>query len=56
MPATINKPPPQDEASNDHERLIAIEEFVTHGFGDMVKGAVGVLATEKAPKGAGKKH
>ena len=30
--------------------------FVTHGFGDMVKGAVGVLATERAPKGAGKKH
>ena len=30
--------------------------FVTHGFGDMVKGAVGVLATENAPKGAGMKH
>jgi len=30
--------------------------FVTHGFGDMVKGAVGVLATERAPKGAGTKH
>ena len=30
--------------------------FVTHGFGDMVKGAVGVLATENAPKGAGTKH
>jgi nitrite reductase (NO-forming) len=24
--------------------------FVTHAFGDMVKGAVGVLATEHAPK------
>ena len=23
--------------------------FVTHAFGDMVKGAVGVLATENAP-------
>ena len=30
--------------------------FVTHGFGDMVKGAVGVLATENAPKGADMKH
>jgi nitrite reductase (NO-forming) len=27
--------------------------FVTHGFGDMVKGALGVLATEGAPKGGG---
>lgn len=26
--------------------------FVTHAFGDMVKGAVGVLRTENAPKGA----
>ena len=26
--------------------------FVTHAFGDMVKGAVGVLATENAPKAA----
>lgn len=26
--------------------------FVTHAFGDMVKGAVGVLATEHAPKAA----
>ena len=26
--------------------------FVTHAFGDMVKGAVGVLATEGAPKAA----
>jgi nitrite reductase (NO-forming) len=26
--------------------------FVTHSFGDMVKGAVGVLATENAPKAA----
>jgi nitrite reductase (NO-forming) len=26
--------------------------FVTHAFGDMVKGAVGVLATEHAPGGA----
>ena len=26
--------------------------FVTHAFGDMVKGAVGVLATEHAPAGA----
>jgi len=30
--------------------------FVTHGFGDMVKGAVGVLATEGAPKGTAAKH
>ena len=29
--------------------------FVTHAFGDMVKGAVGVLATEHAP-GGGMKH
>jgi nitrite reductase (NO-forming) len=29
--------------------------FVTHAFGDMVKGAVGVLATEQAPR-AGMKH
>jgi len=29
--------------------------FVTHAFGDMVKGSVGVLATEHAP-GAGMKH
>jgi nitrite reductase (NO-forming) len=29
--------------------------FVTHAFGDMVKGAVGVLATEHAPH-AGMKH
>lgn len=29
--------------------------FVTHAFGDMVKGAVGVLATENAPQ-AGMKH
>jgi nitrite reductase (NO-forming) len=29
--------------------------FVTHAFGDMVKGGVGVLATEHAP-GAGMKH
>ena len=27
--------------------------FVTHAFGDMVKGALGILHTEKAPKGAG---
>jgi nitrite reductase (NO-forming) len=27
--------------------------FVTHAFGDMVTGAVGVLATEHAPKGGG---
>src|SRR5215217_5762926 len=27
--------------------------FVTHAFGDMVKGALGVLATPNAPKGAG---
>jgi nitrite reductase (NO-forming) len=27
--------------------------FVTHGFGDMVKGALGVLATPNAPKAAG---
>jgi nitrite reductase (NO-forming) len=26
--------------------------FVTHAFGDMVKGAIGVLATENAPKAA----
>jgi nitrite reductase (NO-forming) len=26
--------------------------FVTHAFGDMVKGAAGVLATENAPEGA----
>ena len=26
--------------------------FVTHGFGDMVKGAVGVLSTEHAPAAA----
>jgi uncharacterized cupredoxin-like copper-binding protein len=26
--------------------------FVTHGFGDMVKGALGVLTTANAPKGA----
>lgn len=35
----------------------AIEEgtypFVTHSFGDMVKGAVGVLATQKAPTADG---
>ena len=30
--------------------------FVTHAFGDMVRGAVGVLATEKAPKAGGMKH
>ena len=29
--------------------------FVTHSFGDMVKGSVGVLATEHAPH-AGMKH
>jgi nitrite reductase (NO-forming) len=29
--------------------------FVTHAFGDMVKGSIGVLATEHAPK-AGTKH
>lgn len=29
--------------------------FVTHAFGDMVKGSVGVLATEHAP-GAGVNH
>jgi uncharacterized cupredoxin-like copper-binding protein len=27
--------------------------FVTHAFGDMVKGALGVLATPNAPKGGG---
>ena len=27
--------------------------FVTHAFGDMVKGALGTLATPNAPKGAG---
>jgi uncharacterized cupredoxin-like copper-binding protein len=27
--------------------------FVTHSFGDMVKGAMGVLKTENAPKGGG---
>jgi uncharacterized cupredoxin-like copper-binding protein len=27
--------------------------FVTHAFGDAVKGAIGVLQTEDAPKGAG---
>jgi nitrite reductase (NO-forming) len=27
--------------------------FVTHAFGDMVKGAMGVLATPNAPKGGG---
>ena len=27
--------------------------FVTHAFGDMVKGALGILRTDKAPKGAG---
>ena len=26
--------------------------FVTHAFGDMVKGAAGALATEHAPKGS----
>ena len=136
MPATIDRPPKQDQPSSDHERLEAIEErttmtetreglaiavkrgekirmhvmnagpsiwsafhvigtvfdkavvegqaghdaqtanlapsqggwveftldaegnypFVTHGFGDMVKGAVGVLATENAPKGGAAKH
>jgi nitrite reductase (NO-forming) len=30
--------------------------FVTHGFGDMVKGAVGVLATEHADTGGGMQH
>jgi hypothetical protein len=29
--------------------------FVTHAFGDMVKGSVGVLATENAPH-ASMKH
>ena len=27
--------------------------FVTHAFGDMVKGALGVLTTPNAPEGAG---
>lgn len=27
--------------------------FLTHAFGDMVKGAIGVLKTEKAPSGGG---
>ena len=30
--------------------------FVTHAFGDMVKGAAGVLSTENAPKAAGGEH
>jgi FtsP/CotA-like multicopper oxidase with cupredoxin domain len=30
--------------------------FLTHSFGDMTKGAVGVLRTENAPKAAGGEH
>jgi nitrite reductase (NO-forming) len=30
--------------------------FVNHSFGDMVKGSLGVLATENPPKGAGHGH
>jgi FtsP/CotA-like multicopper oxidase with cupredoxin domain len=30
--------------------------FVTHNFGDMVKGAAGILSTENAPKAAGGEH
>jgi uncharacterized cupredoxin-like copper-binding protein len=30
--------------------------FVSHAFGDMVKGALGVLTTPNAPKGAGHDH
>ena len=30
--------------------------FVNHSFGNMVKGSLGVLATENPPKGAGHGH
>ena len=49
---TINLAPSQGgwvEFTLDHEGNYP---FVTHAFGDMVKGAVGVLATENAPTAA----
>jgi nitrite reductase (NO-forming) len=50
---TINLAPSQGgwvEFTLDEEGTFP---FVTHGFGDMVKGALGVLATPSAPKAAG---
>lgn len=50
---TINLAPSQGgwvEFSLDEEGTYP---FVTHGFGDMVKGALGVLATPNAPKAPG---
>ncbi len=52
---TVNLAPPQGgwvEFTLDEEGTYP---FVTHAFGDMVKGSVGVLATEHAP-GAGMHH
>lgn len=50
---TINLAPSQGgwvEFTLDEEGTFP---FVTHAFGDAVKGAIGVLATPHAPKGAG---
>jgi uncharacterized cupredoxin-like copper-binding protein len=50
---TINLAPSQGgwvEFTLDEEGTFP---FVTHAFGDAVKGAIGVLATPNAPKGAG---
>jgi nitrite reductase (NO-forming) len=50
---TINLAPSQGgwvEFTLDEEGTFP---FVTHAFGDMVKGSLGVLATENAPKAAG---
>ena len=50
---TVNLAPSQ----GGYVELTLAEEgtypFVTHSFGDMVKGALGILATKNAPKGAG---
>lgn len=50
---TVNLAPSQ----GGYVELTLAEEgtypFVTHSFGDMVKGALGILATPKAPKAAG---
>ena len=53
---TINLAPSQGgyvEFTLDEEGTFP---FVTHAFGDMTKGALGVLATENPPKGAGQGH
>jgi nitrite reductase (NO-forming) len=53
---TVNLAPSQGgwmEFTLDHEGTYP---FVTHSFGDMVKGAVGVLATENAPTTSGMSH